>query len=191
MVAAAAALADITVSSGCDTKRPKQTTRPPVVVPPVVPPAKPRVLLVGLGAGSCAAALMHLLAGVAEVEAVENDAAVLRAASEAHGHVLSIDGSLLLSDGPLSDETAKRARRTAAVGASPIRVTLADAAEHIARLPALSVHCLVLDAYDAKGVPAHLQVATLHANGTSDTDPCRNTLCPDLALTPPLPLAWP
>ena len=97
------------------------------------------VLLVGLGAGSCAAAIHALVGGrtsdnpALTVEVVENDAAVVEAAKEVHG-LKSRVGS----------------------GQGRIRIAVDDAELHLRHCPA--ARCILLDAYDAKGrVPPHLQ----------------------------------
>ena len=110
----------------------------------------PRVLLVGLGAGSCAAALHAHARGAWRVEAVELCAAVAAAAARVHSVAFDVDGHV----------AASRQR-----GNSPIRVTIADAAVHMAALArgadgAAPLRLVLLDAYDGRGrVPAHLQRA--------------------------------
>ena len=102
-----------------------------------------RVLLVGLGAGSCAAAVESLLGGHGvSVEVVDNDSRVIDAAEEAHRLSLTRVGP---------GSSRPQSRRT-------IRVVLDDASAHMATMPRASLNCVLLDAYDAKGcVPAHLQ----------------------------------
>lgn len=96
-----------------------------------------RVLLVGLGAGSCAVALSHL---GAQVVAVELDEAVVRAACDAHS--LPIIGR--------SESDASRA----------LGVVVEEAGAYAARLTAGSFDGALLDAYDGGGcVPSHLQEA--------------------------------
>ena len=143
-------------------------------------------LFVGLGAGSCAAALHALGAtgslrggalrgGALHVEAVEYDAAVLEAAWRAHGidcgvsvvERPSLGGESIergsLGGKPLEGELLDGGSHHLGHGGS-IHVTHADAATYAARrrdasaTSAAPLRCVVLDAYDGCGnVPNHLQ----------------------------------
>ncbi|KAL1504881.1 hypothetical protein AB1Y20_008651 [Prymnesium parvum] len=133
-----------------------------------------RVLFVGLGAGSCAAAVQAMGRGAVCVEAVEVDEAVVDVARGTHG--VRIHSATTL---PPECERAKGAPLAAAAAhltarqstkrpreaeesegeAWGVRVVVADAAAYFAAARARS-ECVVLDAYDARGnVPAHLQTA--------------------------------
>ena len=141
-------------------------------------------LFVGLGAGSCAAALHALGAtgslrggalrgGALHVEAVEYDAAVLEAAWRAHGidcgaSVVERPGGESIERGslggkPLEGELLDGGSHHLGHGGS-VHVTHADAATYAARrrdasaTSAAPLRCVVLDAYDGCGnVPNHLQ----------------------------------
>ena len=118
-----------------------------------------RVLLVGLGAGSCVAAVEALLGrrGV-DVEVVDNDARVMHAAETAHGLHFDRSSPGEASCVPGRARGKDRGHRPQEGGV--VRAVLSDAAEHVATLPVGSLSCVLLDAYDAKGcVPAHLQAA--------------------------------
>ena len=110
-----------------------------------------RTLVVGLGAGSSAVALNDLCGATTPVEVVEIDQAVLVAAEVAHGVKLH------RSDRLGSDEVrGGQPRRVSSK--RRLHVIVADACAYVARLPAQSVGCAILDAYDGRGrVPAHLQ----------------------------------
>jgi hypothetical protein len=114
-------------------------------------PRRPHGLIIGLGAGSCAAALHRL---GCDVTVLEYDQAVVDAARIAHGlsfEVRSIAQEASCKDGEhaVGIDGARHRR--------PIVVHLADAAEAI-RQSSGSFDFALLDAYDGDGnVPAHLQ----------------------------------
>ena len=115
--------------------------------------SRPCGLLVGLGAGSCAAAL-HMFG--CTVLVLEYDHAVLRAAREAHG--LNFD----LAESTMRGESGSGGHHMSGVNDNdsyPIKVLVADAMEITTRVSA-PVDFVLLDAYDGCGnVPKHLQEA--------------------------------
>ena len=154
--------------------------------------APPSILVVGLGAGSCAAALMMALGALgsasqveieSQVEVVEIDEAVIHAAVSAHGlrvlrrggggvptattHQAESSGGAHL---PQRSTSSKRASGESSPPPVPrVPVILSDAASHVHGLAAGTLDCVLLDAYDAKGrVPTHLQaVPFVRALGTA------------------------
>lgn len=131
----------------------------------------PMACLIGLGAGSCAAALAALANGRFTVHAIEIDSAVVQASSTVHG--VRLKEVPAAADGlarPLSVARKLRKLRTVAVDAAatepePVLVTVADAADEMSAAAAGSLSCIVLDAYDARGrVPARLQSAPFLAS---------------------------
>lgn len=155
--------------------------------------APPSILVVGLGAGSCAAALMMALGALgstSQVEVVEIDEAVVHAAVNVHG--LSVlrrgGGTASAQHGGIPTATTHQAESSggahlphrltssfrASVESPPpqvprVPVILSDAASHVHGLAAGTLDCVLLDAYDAKGrVPTHLQaVPFVRALGTA------------------------
>jgi hypothetical protein len=115
-----------------------------------------RLLLVGLGAGSCAAACAALLASEqVRIDAVENDPRVVDAAEEVHGVCILRHGSASAVTSTNGKTPAGQCKGTSM---PTVSVTLCDAADYVNALPSSSMYCVMLDAYDAKGrVPWHIQ----------------------------------
>ena len=112
----------------------------------------PSAVLVGFGAGSCAAALGAWGGAALRVAAVELDPAVVAAVRAAHGVRIFETSLRSATDHPLSRARPKPHDR----GAS--EVTVVDAATYVRTAPPGSIDALLLDAYDSEGrVPAHLQ----------------------------------
>lgn len=119
---------------------------------------RPHGLLIGLGGGSCAAAL-HKLG--CDVTVLEYDQAVLDAARIAHGLSFEVRPSA-------QEARCKDSEHAVGVGGAshrrPIVVHLADAAEAI-RQSSGSFDFALLDAYDGNGdVPSHLQASSFVTN---------------------------
>ena len=124
----------------------------------------PCAVLVGFGAGSCAAALRAWGGSVLRVAAVELDDAVLDAAERAH------DAQIVRSPLRAGPDHPLRRNRTTKVG--EIEVTVADAGAYVRTAPAGSIEALLLDAYDSEGrVPAHLQAERFVSDAAAALSP--------------------
>ncbi len=124
---------------------------------------RPVACLVGLGAGSCAAALAALAAGRFSVSAVEIDEAVVHAATAVHG----VRTAPAVGASALETTRGGRSSRGASGAAScarPVLVSVADAGDHFRSATPDSLGAVLLDAYDRRGrVPAKLQGANFIA----------------------------